>query len=74
MEARYEIARLIVRKVADLEAGKLKKTAKDYISGMIAAYGILIREPDVKRAYEQAKLDAVWQAGGDDPQFEIVDE
>ena len=74
MEARYEIARKIVEKVAELEAGKLKKTARDYISGMIAAYGMLIGETNADRAYAQAQEDAQRPERGDsnDPQFILV--
>lgn len=59
MEERIAIAKKIVEMVEQLEAGKLKRTARDYISGMIAAYGILIDVDDHNAAYAQAKLDAL---------------
>jgi hypothetical protein len=58
MEARYEIARKIVAMKDAFEAGQLKRTARDYISGMLAAYGILVGIADADAAYAQAKRDA----------------
>lgn len=72
MEARYEIARKIVAMKDAYELGQLKRTARDYISGMLAAYGILIGTTDAEVALALAKVDALRTEDEDPVKFDEV--
>jgi hypothetical protein len=50
----FSLASKINEMLQNRAAGKLKKSADDFISGLIKAYGILIDEDNQDRALEAA--------------------